>query len=251
MSMNNPIEDAIENKIESAAKNAFFTILVAMIRPLATLTEVFLRKDMGERYFTAWNVAAGTFLLFLFGLPHQAIIFGPSGSYTAYGRHYRGEWGEGEFKLIISMLIWFGIFLFCAKLHQMAVIERYQKGTRWHSGCIGIPRIAGLPVLVERLLPIAGGILLIWPTRLYGLGGLMIFSGITTYFLRAYEAAKFRDRMLDMIDSQIEYDNLSKAIKERLSPENAEGVQAPLPAYVSDKSREQFARAITPAETSH
>lgn len=50
--------------------------------------------------------------------------------------------------------------------------------------------------------------------------------------------------VLDIIDGQIEQENLAKAAMGRLSPDKVEGLQTPLPAYVSDEYRAKFVRAV-------
>lgn len=249
MSNNESIGDKIEEKLKNAVVHGLLAILVMMIRPVATLTEVFFRKDMGERYFTAWNLMAGWLLLLVFGAPYDKMIgLSVGGRYDMYGNYQRSS-GSADSAWFIAPLVWLAALTFCAYLHEQAVIRRYKEGVRWHSANVGIPRIEDLPYVFEKGIPFLAGILMIWLLQLHGLGALMILSGLVSILLRMHEARLFRERMLDIIDSQIEQDNLAKAVKERLSPEKSEGVQAPLPTYVSDKYREKFAQAIRPAET--
>ena len=51
--------DNLDKKANSFLSNAFLAIVASLVRPIATLTEIFFRKQMGERYFTAWNILGG------------------------------------------------------------------------------------------------------------------------------------------------------------------------------------------------
>lgn len=242
MSVNESISDRLEDKLKSAVINAMLSIVMACVRPIATLTEVFFRKDMGERYFTAWNVFVGWVLLAGIGVL-QRFLLAP-GRYDYYGRFYpKDEWGATEWAPYIALGVWALLFTLLANEQRHAVIRRYNKGIRWHSGNCGIRRLP-LPYVIEKGIPFVVGIALALALRLYMLGGLMVLSGIVSIALRYYEALKFRERLLDIIDGQIEQENLAKVVKDRLKPEQTEGLQAPLPAYVSDEFREQFVQAI-------
>lgn len=58
---------------------------------------------------------------------------------------------------------------------------------------------------------------------------------------------RYQNMLLDMLDRQIEQEHLSKAVLERVDPQQTAGFAAPLKAYVSKAHREKFVQAMQPA----
>jgi hypothetical protein len=208
----------------------FLSLLVSLVRPMATVTEVFFRKQMGERYFSVLNIMAGVPLILLFGIPVWAL--------------FDSSWGFGAWLNLLLSLAWTGAFNFYAFKSLQAVKVRYQEGVRWHSYNYGIPRYPALHPALERIIPLGVTLLLIL-CGAYGLAVLLVLSTYLSYMGRVIAANRFFARVLDAIDQQIEADNLSKAVLERLQPEQAEGLMTPMPAYVSTMHREKFVQAVT------
>lgn len=252
MSQSDPIQrifNRMTDKITDGMIHAVLALVVMLIRPLATLTEIFFRRNMGERYFTAWNVIAGWWIITAFTAFRLGVPMPSNAGYDEMGRYQPGQSAT-------PLLVWFfgsaawSFCLFAAMgVQQFFVRQRYKQGGRWHSRSIGEPWFPLLPAWAEKAIPIVAGIYIAWYCHVPLLGALLILSGITSGLLRLHEARLFRERVLDVIDSQIEQEYLAKAVLERSKPNEVDGLRAPLPAYVSQKFRERFVEALTPADS--
>jgi hypothetical protein len=240
---NNPITtmgNRINERMVNVAIDMLLGLLAALVRPLAVVTEVVFRKQMGERYFHVIHSMAGAVLIFLSGIPFWHTDFALYAlSHPAVAFQYYNRWPAGAALTMYVAWGWLAAFYVFCFLHGRAIKARYRAGLRWHSYCYGIPRFAGLPVILERILPLAAAAALIYYGA-YSPAVLLVISTYISYMTRVREAAQFQGRVLDAVDMQIEAENLSNAVLQRLTPEQAEGVVAPLPAYVSDKCRELF-----------
>ena len=248
--MSNSLLDRFENKLKDAVVQGALAILVMLVRPIATLTEVFFRKNMGERYFTMSCTVGGFLLIWTFCTPYGHII--ESMTQTSSREFFGGPrphgvvWSGHDLVLLGILITWSIALALLHRFHELEVRERYNKETRWHSGNCGLQRIP-MPYALEKGLPIAAGLITII-LGAWGPGILLIASGLTSLALRAHETQQFYGRMLDIIDGQIEQEHMAKAIQERLSPDKVDGLQAPLPAYVSSKYRELIAQASRPPQ---
>ena len=248
MSSSDPFQrsmNRLTDKITDGMIHAALTLVVMFVRPIATLTEIFFRRRMGERYFTYWNVIGGFFVLIAchtsWGVPQPA----PGGS-DYFGRYTPAQSAIPMMVLHITFVAWVAA-LFCALgLHAAGVKARYQAGGRWHSRNNGIPWISSTPSWVERVVPILGAIALWRFGHVPSFALLMIVSTGVSFMLRVFEARSFRERVMDVIDGQIEQEFLAKSVMERSKPEAVDGLQTPLPAYVSQKVRQNFIEEIEP-----
>ncbi|HSW01041.1 MAG TPA: hypothetical protein VLI39_12765 [Sedimentisphaerales bacterium] len=222
--MSESISDDIETKLRGAVVNGLLAILVGLVRPIATLTEVFFRKRMGERYFSGWNIIVGFAFIFCFRSP---LWLGKGHSLGLVTNIIAAAWAAGMF--------------FCVYLDRKETIERYEKGARWHSYCYGVPRWAEVPVYAEKVIPLAVGILLM-VVGLIGMGGLLFLSGGVSLLLRYHEARLAHDRMLDMIDAQIEHEHFAEAVMESRPTEQLEGLRVSLPKRIGPDFRQKYVR---------
>lgn len=201
------LTDNFEKKIQNAFVNGFLSILIKLIRPIATLTEIFFRKQIGERYLTAWNLVAGLGLIAFAATPMWV-----------------NDYNFEKAAYIIAAIWGLGLFVHFI-LHTREVAKRYQNNQRWHSYNYGLPRYEIIHESLEKIIPIAIGILAIF-LHFFGLGLLLIASGVISLQLRYYEKRDFQNRLLDAIDAEIANDNFAKAINDRLPPEQTEGYRA-------------------------
>ena len=77
---------------------------------------------------------------------------------------------------------------------------------------------------------------------LLGFGVLLFLSALATLRSDLYLKTQFYNRVLDMIDDQIESEWLGEAVEKKLSPAQARGVQAWMPAHISDDYRRKVAK---------
>ena len=215
----------IENKIKNAITDLLWKAPVYLVRPAATLTEVFFRKSFGERYFSYWNIMAGTAIIAAGSLPF---------------------WTKDENLVNINYIVgavWMLCLVVLFRLHQVEVIKRYKNNLRWHSYNSGIPRIAKLPYIIEKILPlILSGVLFYF--GLWGLGVLLVVSTIASVWLQAHAKQLFYNRLLDTIDGQIEQENLQKAMLDQRPPQETEGYRAYPNKNMPKKSMEKFVKTV-------
>jgi hypothetical protein len=246
-----PIEDAIDsfnNRGLQRFKQMVMAFLQSLVRPVATVTEKLYRRQMGERYFTLWNAFVGVVLILAACIPISIYTTGQ----VDWHRWTAGEWASTTWGL--AWLIFFFIES-CSHFHD--VRQRYVQGVVLHTYSYGtdIKHAARFaPTTVPLLCVIVGVAAAAFPTLcnnhdygLVGIGGLLALSGLISGQMRMYEAARFRKMVLDTMDAHIAQKHLANAVAQRLKPAQAEGLNAPMPAYVSDKYRERFAQAISPA----
>lgn len=220
------------------AKNLIGKFFLSLIRPAATLTEVLYRNELGERYFTLWNVIGGIPLLVAASIPVEAIRWAAGQADYENTLHAKASWILGG--------MWLFVFCYRSWFTFKATRERYEQQRLWHSYSTGIGVIEldnEIPPQLQPLIPVVAGVVLL-VGHFYGLGVLAIFSGYISLQSRAIEAALFYTKVLDAIDGQIEQEQLSKAVLQRRNPQETDGFIAPIPTYVSTAHREKFLKGV-------
>lgn len=228
------IEGAIagfNNKGLAIVRDIFLSLLVSLIRPIATVTEKLYRRQMGERYFGVWNVLVGVPLIIAACVPLSII--------RERGLHLE-EWSKTEQMSLIIGVVWLAVFVWESVAHFRDVRRRYRENVMWHSYCYGIG-FNKRPAIVAMCCAIAG-VVAGW-FHLYGIMLLLVFSGGFSVQMRAAEMAKMKRLLLDAIDKHIEQVSFANAVRNRLSPGQANGLVAPLPAYIPKEFGDKFVRA--------
>lgn len=212
-------------------QDMFLAFLVSLIRPIATVTEKLYRRQMGERYFTRWNVFIGVPLIIAACLP-LSILRGRGLDWM--------EWSITDWVSVTIGCVWLAVFVWESVAHFRDVRRRYRENVLWHSYCYGVG-FDKRPSDIAACCVIAG-IAAGW-FHLYGIMLLLVFSGGFSVQMRAFEMMKMRKAYLDTIDGKIEQWCFAEAVRNRLTPGQAIGLVAPLPAYIPDESRDRFVRA--------
>lgn len=228
------IENAIaglNNKGLAIVQDMFLAFLVSLIRPIATVTEKLYRRQMGERYFTRWNMLIGVPLIIGACVPLSILREGGLGWM---------DWSTTEWASVTIGCVWLAVFVWESVRHFRDVRRRYRKEKLWHSYCYGVG-FNKWPSGIAMCCVIAGAVAG-W-FHLYGIMLLLVFSGVFSAQMRAFELAKMRKAFLDTIDAGIEQSRFAEAVRKRLTPGQAVGLVAPLPAYIPAQPREWFVRA--------
>lgn len=192
-------------------------------RPFVLVTRVLFHTELGERYFNEMQAALCMILIAAATLVSKA---------TA-----------GGFGVIIG-IAWGAAFLYCTWEHfRTTVPNRYRNGIRWHSRSEGIPRLPEFSKVVQGII-LAVATTLAFLIHLHGFGLLLLFSLMMSIMADLAAAKQFWNRMLDTVDGQIEAEELGKAIEQRLTPQQASGLNVCVPAYVSQESRRKMAAAL-------
>lgn len=212
-------------------------LLLSFVRPLATMTEVLYRRDLGERYFALWNVIVGVFWLILASIPLTPFRHF---TYDYYDAPVSRRWNfAATFNIVVGVL-WLIAFLWACWRERQSLHRRYREGIVWHSYSHGTSFLDDrIPETYHGFIVLGFGALIAY-LGAYVPGGLLIVSGYLSNQMRANEMTRFHHQVLDALDARIESENLSTAIMQRSRPQNTEGFTAPLPAYVSVKFRERF-----------
>jgi hypothetical protein len=138
---------------------------------------------------------------------------------------------------------WIGLVALASLDHRRRIRARYRLGTRWHSMCMGVPRLPGLTDYAQYAAT-AGIAVAAWYANLPMFAGLLAASLWAGWMQDEFAAKAFWNRVLDAVDAQIDAENLGKAVEARLKPAQAEGAFAYVPAYVSPEGRGRVAAAL-------
>jgi hypothetical protein len=184
---------------------------------------VFLRHDFGERYF---NVVDS---------------FGASATFIGYAFVASIILAEKDDGFVLALFLL--CFVAMSGLHLILANRRSRSGRRWHSRYPGTSFLEFLAPgnvffvqrWIEPFLTIFTGIAIGIINR--PLGVWLVFSGICIAATEQMRAQRFRNRLLDMIDSQIETEQLSAAVFEQKQPKETEGFVLPIPKYYTPEQR--------------
>jgi hypothetical protein len=225
----------------SQAKQGMAVFLKSLVRPMATLTEVIYRQELGERYFTRWNGTVGVVLLTLATLPRSFYSRSWNRGFPVFSTT---GWQTADWITLGVGVVWLLLFASAWGRHQKTLRNRYNQGIMWHSYCRGVcPLDDRIPITKHGLILALFGGGAMW-LGIWGPGILLVISGYVSMQLRGIEQALMHNQILNAIDKRIESENLSQAVMRFSNPKSTEGFSAPLPAYVSDKFREKFAQTV-------
>lgn len=238
-------------EIGRATGQAFLHLFQAIARPLTLTTGVFFRRNFGERYFTIPQVIMAAAVVLLAALATQAVGLGnvwpkanaPSDSFSvspmrnaqppvAVSRHSQGYEGW------IVGLIWVAALAGAAVEQAQEMRRRDHAGRRWHSYSPGVPRAPWCDTLGASLITIAAATAFWW-FGLYAFAGLAVISMMLSLVTEHAARRALWNKMLDVIDAQIESDQLQRAVDEHAGPMQNEGLTLALPA----RARKQFSSA--------
>lgn len=210
--------------------NVIVNIGLFLIRPLGVLTQVFFRKDMGERYLTPLTVTVAL-LLVLLAYRMTVTTVPPTPLIDLYAR-----WSEAKVVETLAFRnckywipgIWTTLFAAAVWENKVRSWMRYRRGERWHSRSMGSPRIPGLGNLFQYILTALAAVSLEWMT-LSWMALLVCLSLAATVITDYAVARQLYNSVLDALDGQLESETLNQAINERLTPKQLNGITLRLP----------------------
>jgi hypothetical protein len=226
--------------IGNAFGNAFQRMLNLFARPIVLSTQALFRKDMGERFLdpnqaflTIVVIIVATGVSFLSGLEGYRDPNNPFARSVPDART--------TISLIVGA-VWLAGFIAAVAWHfRVTLPKRGRDSILWHSRSNGVPRVPGITLPIELAIVWALSFLAFF-AGLFGFGVLLFVSALFTLQSDLYLKTEFYNRVLDAIDSQIESEELGEAIERKLSPAQARGVQAWMPAHISDDYRKKVAK---------
>lgn len=216
-------------------------VMQAITRPVILLTRSLVRRDLGERYSSDTHFAVG--LLLVAGAT-AAACFVDVNSFTTEVR-FPGTHNDRATAAIVIGGLWLFGLVAARILHKGGLKARYSRSeiAPWHSYCSGVPRWERMPDRGWFLVMGLAGIGLIFlGLPLFGL--LLLWSGYAAETEDRAAKARMWATVLDTLDAQIEARQLTETIREIKSPQEAEGLEAPLPAYVSPGFRRKLAETL-------
>ena len=198
-----------------------------IVRVFSVTVEVFLRHSFGERYLNIFNCYGAVILLAV--------------GYQFFGREEPLLW-----------LYALAFILMCI-VHRVSIWRRKKKGMRWHS------RYAGTSYDFWQFLPFKQytiqryfepALVLLLGFLIFNifadpLGGWLVVSALSLAVSAQIDAARFRNQVLDVMDSQIESEQLNAAVVELKDPSQTEGFYVPVSLNnYSPAQRASFADAM-------
>lgn len=201
-----------------------------VVRLFSVTIEVFLRHSFGERYLNIFTTYGAVLLL--------AVI-------TQMPSFLGGE----------KSLLWLYAlaFILMCIVHRITIYRRKKNGVRWHSRYAGtsydfwkfLPfQQYNIQLYFEPLLAFIAGLLISNFIR-DGLGGWLMVSALCLAISGQIDAARFRNQVLDVMDSQIESEQLNAAVVELKDPSQTEGFSVPVSLNnYSPTQRVSFADAM-------
>lgn len=223
-------------RIGATFANVFWNVVLFLIRPVGLLTQVFFRKDMGERYFSPLPTAVAAVILFAayvvtVRVPAPVPLLWLYVSMT--DQREVSAFFIRDAKLWIPVL-WAVLFAVAAWENRFRSWSRYRNGVKWHSRSMGVPRIPAMGNLFQyTVLIVAAGVLDVM--ALSWLALLVLLSVAATMMTDYSVARQLYNSVLDALDAELESETLNQAITERLTPKQLNGIALRLP-----KSLRQF-----------
>lgn len=237
------LNDHLDKKIIDFNLKAMGFLSSLLFKPLATATDPFFRKNLGERYFTGFSAFFGAVLWFLAG--RLGSVADPVLETVAMQVNSRPLFAFIEWANRHHLSSWIGwivliAFAFLAWSNLNASSKRQISGEPWHSMSRG-ESIWGREDRARDLW-IVGivGLLLLLLCAPVGL--LFLVSRVLSYHLIAQEQASIYARFLDARDAQIENDHLMRALDVGAPPRLTEGLYGPLHKKFKGDHRKNIAR---------
>lgn len=222
--------DRVSKMIVEVVVRLFYLLM----RPMALISEVFHRKNFGERYFGPTQFLGGAALILMafavtYGMGSPQVV----GTRNAFNGsiEYQQVYAPQHTRAYVSCGIWMGVFMLSFAVHNVRVAQWVRQGKVWHSESNGEPMIAGGRWWVNA---IAGVLLpyMLYRMRMEFVGGLLMFSILVSWnAARAARRAMYH-KVLDVLDAEIEAKVLTEAVEDRKTGKSATGANVGLPVFI-------------------
>lgn len=245
LSSTSTMYDKLEGRILDFNLKMAGLMATLLVRPLALATDVFFRRDFGERYFTPNSALVSTLL---WGLAANMGWLYDSGSNVVagwvYGAGFQklGHWiyhhnythriGTGILVIQGILCVW----------NYMKIRARVASGNPWYSMSRG-----GSVFGTEnqfRDIALAVVITVILGVFAENIAVLFIVSRIISYQIEARQQALFYNQYLDAVDAKIQAENLQRALDKGEPPSFTGGLFCPLPNAIKGEHRKRVARVV-------
>jgi hypothetical protein len=236
------LNKSVDNKILDFNFKAVGFLAAVFYKPLATASDPFFRKNMGERYFTSTSLGLGAFLY----LAASACSKLTDGLFQLLAKALNQDFLVGLLeqasKYYVSTLVGAAVtlaFFVLGRMNLRAVARRQATGEVWHSMSRGESITGQENPTKDRNFLVLVAIILFCLAPLVGL--LFVVSRILSLSLVAKEQASIYARYLDAMDAKISAEYLERALRDGEPPRITQGLYGPLPAHFKGQHRANVA----------
>lgn len=230
----------LENKINELTKKTFKSFWQEFQYHMATASEPFFRKEMGERYFSSTNLfvgtsvwAGGTLLAMSFSFIRSPFTYISAVGFENFSRFL----GSGFVTFLVGAVM-VGLSLYWGTENLRKMLAYREDCIAYHTRSRGTPRWGGDNGKVFLLM---SGVLFIFNFPVFVL--FMFSHGLATKLAAERDAAIY-SRYFDILDQQIEKEYLEKAILGQCPTEITQ-LSSPLPQNLKEQYRKNVAAAAT------
>ncbi len=233
------LNDHLDKKITDFNFKVVGLLFGVLFKPLATATEPFFRKNLGERYFTVTSAMFGTILWFIAANLSKLVAMSAPQPY----RHGAGrvteslvEFNAGDF-LAMAMC---GAFFGFASANIGLAWQRQKKGIVWHSLSRGQSLWGIESAWLDFGISVVAAFVLLKFALFTGL--LFVASRLASRYLGHKEQQSIYARYLDAMDAKVEAEHLEVALRDGVAPTITEGIYGPLAERFKGQHRANIAR---------
>ena len=239
------LTDELDKKMLNFTLKMTGLLATLIVKPLALATDVFFRKDFGERFLTGNSLVVSWFLWA--AASHTSSIWGGQENLTVqwlwkHGFHKIAQWLiDHDYSVTIG---WFMIMAsgFMGGRSLFYTRTRAATGQMWYSLSRGASIFGNENKLRDIIIAaVAVGILSLFSP---GLALLFAVSRIVSYQMEARQQSAFYNRYLDAMDAKIQAEYLQRALDKGEPPVNTEGLYCPLPKGFKGEHRQRVARVV-------
>jgi hypothetical protein len=220
--------DKFTNSLTKAATQIAGAVVFAVFAAASMATQPFFRKNLGERYFTAFRVLISS-------LGWYALIV-VSASYS------QNRYGKVSVILVSLGIVILLAYLFLSYLNFRAIRRRKVTGEIWHSRSTGESLFGSENAKRDLLIEAVVFTLLLFVSVFHA--GFFCLSRLMCYAAQAAAWAALYNRYLDIQDAKIESAFMETALREGFPPRLTGGVYRPLPGCFTGERRANVARIV-------
>lgn len=213
------------NQMAEAILKAIRGVFYLLVCSLSFAAEVFLRRRLGERYFTIFRAFLGMMTIYI---GHEAALYM---KYRDASIFYGLSGSTPERPMFYGLFL--AAYLLATVAHYAFFKWRVRRGTRWHSRSSGIPHLMLIGYgywrtvqIVEPTAVFVAGFTVLMLMRAH-FGYFLIAVSVAMLFKSALEYGDARRKLLDAIDSTIESEHMAEALDGTHPVQKTEGFVIP------------------------
>jgi hypothetical protein len=237
--------DEMQKKLNNFNMKMLGLLPTLLVKPLALATDVFFRKDFGERYLTTSSVLVSGFLWVL--ATNFAYIYQGGASpfielIFKLGLHRTAQWlYHHDYSNKVGWIVIFA-HSFLAWRNLILTRVRAASGQVWYSVSRGSSIFGTENKIRDGIIAVV--LVLVLGVFADSLGLLCFISFCVSHHLAAREQAFFYNQYLDAVDAKIQAEYLQRALDKGEPPGFTDGLYCPLSKDFKGEYRERVARVV-------